>query len=59
MSWLACSQALRGILYEISPTDPAALLGATALVALAALIAGWLPAHMASRVTPMEVLRAE
>ncbi len=56
---LAVSGLLRRLLFEVSPTDPATLAAATALLAAAALVAISVPALRASRVDPMEALRNE
>ena len=50
---------LKSLLYEVAPTDPLTLGGATALLLVFALIASWLPARRAARVDPMEALRAD
>ena len=50
---------LRGLLFEVQPLDPASLLGAAVVLVVAALAATWLPARYATRVAPVEVLRAE
>jgi predicted permease len=50
---------LRGLLFEVEPLDPASLLGAAVVLVAAALAATWLPARYATRVAPVEVLRAE
>jgi predicted lysophospholipase L1 biosynthesis ABC-type transport system permease subunit len=50
---------LRGLLFEVQPLDPASLLGAAVVLVAAALAATWLPARYATRVAPVEVLRAE
>ena len=43
--------------YGLQPGDPATLAGAAAMLAPVGAIAGWLPAHRASRVDPADVLR--
>lgn len=54
----AATRVLRGLLFEIEPLDPVSL-GAAALVLIgAAVMATWLPARRATRVDPIEVLRA-
>ena len=55
----AATRVLRGLLFQIEPLDPASL--GTAAVALvgAAVVATWLPARRATRVDPIEVLRAQ
>ena len=50
---------LRGLLFEIEPLDPVSLLGAAVILVAAALVATWLPARYATRVSPLEALRAE
>ena len=55
----AGGRVLRGLLYEIGPLDPPALLGTAALVAGAAALACALPARRAARADPATLLRAE
>jgi hypothetical protein len=45
--------------FGVTPTDAASLAGAGAALAVAALIAGWLPARRASRIAPLAALRHE
>lgn len=55
----ATTRLLRGLLYEISPTDPITL-GTTVVVLLGvAFVASWLPARRAAAVDPAVVLRSE
>ena len=49
----------RGMLFGLTPTDPAVFALAASALTGAALIAGWLPARRASRVDPMNALRHE
>jgi putative ABC transport system permease protein len=53
------SRALRSVLYNVAPLDPAALISALLTLSLVALIACFVPARRASRVDPVEALRAE
>lgn len=53
------TRAIRALLYEVPPRDPATFLMVPAVLACTALIASWLPAVRASRTEPMEVLRTE
>lgn len=39
------------------PRDPATIVGASVVLAAVGALAGWLPAHRASRIDPAEVLR--
>jgi predicted permease len=50
---------LRAQLFEVSPLDPLTLLGVLLLVATVALLACWLPARGAARISPMQALRDE
>jgi putative ABC transport system permease protein len=56
---LATNRLLASLLYDTPSTDPLAFGGAALLLTLAAVIACWLPARRASRVSPLEALRAE
>jgi putative ABC transport system permease protein len=53
------SGALRSVLYDVAPLDPAALISALLTLSLVALIACFLPARRASLVDPIEALRME
>ena len=53
------TRALRTLLYEVSPTDPAILLVTCAGVLLVAALASVVPAVRALRVDPAVALRAE
>jgi putative ABC transport system permease protein len=56
---LAAGRVLAQILYEVSPSDPFALVAASVTLAAAALLACFLPARRATHVDPIEALRAE
>jgi putative ABC transport system permease protein len=56
---LAAARLMRSLLYGVGPTDVATLVGVTALIALATLLANWLPARRAARVDPLMALRYE
>src|ERR1700720_948774 len=56
---LGAGRVLARILYQVSPTDPVALVTATLVLASAALLACFFPANRATRVNPMTALRTE
>jgi ABC-type antimicrobial peptide transport system permease subunit len=56
---LAAGRVLARILYEVSPTDPLALISASLMLTTAALLACFFPASRATRVSPMTALRTE
>jgi putative ABC transport system permease protein len=58
IAW-AVTQALRSMLYGISPHDPATFAAIAALLAAVAFVASYLPGRRAMRVDPVETLRAE
>jgi len=56
---LAVGRILSQILYEVSPNDPFALLTSSLMLAVASLLACYLPARRATKVSPMTALRTE
>ncbi|MDI1248774.1 MAG: ABC transporter permease [Lacunisphaera sp.] len=57
--YLALSSLIGQLLYGIAPTDPLTLALAPVVLAASALLACWLPARKATRVNPIEALRAD
>ncbi|HEY3836656.1 MAG TPA: ABC transporter permease [Bryobacteraceae bacterium] len=55
----ACGRLLRGLLYGVSPLDPATLISVALVLAAAGGLACWLPGRAVSRVDPSTVLRYE
>lgn len=58
LAWLG-GDLLDGLIYGVTPRDPAALLAAPLLLTAVGLLAAWLPARRASAVDPARVLREE
>jgi predicted permease len=56
---VATGQLLSGILYQVGALDPVAFSTAPLLLAAATLLATWLPARRATRISPMTALRTE
>ena len=53
------SRLLSGLLFEIEPTDPLTFVAVGAVLAGVALLAAYIPARRATRVDPIDALRAE
>src|SRR5947207_12985566 len=56
---LATGKIVSAILFQVSSTDPFAFTLAPAVLMTAALIATWLPARRATKISPMAALRTE
>jgi putative ABC transport system permease protein len=56
---MAFTKVLSGMLYGVSPSDPAILAGVAAMMLAVAAASSLLPASSAARLEPMEVLRDE
>jgi len=56
---LSSTRILTSLLYELSPLDPLAISMAIVVVAVMTLAAAWLPARRATRINPIQALRAE
>jgi predicted permease len=58
LSWVG-SRAAVGLLYGVTPTDTATIVGCVATVVIVALVAAYVPARSASRIDPVIALRAD
>jgi ABC-type antimicrobial peptide transport system permease subunit len=56
---IGLTRFLRGMLFEVAPTDPATFIGVAILFVFTALLASYIPAGRAMRVDPMVALRYE
>jgi predicted permease len=56
---LGLARLLGGLLFGVSPADPASLAAATLLVGSAVVVAGWRPAARAAGLDPLDSLREE
>ena len=56
---LALSRILGSFLFEVKAVDPVMYMIVSLLLAIAAILACWIPARRASRVDPMITLRSE
>jgi predicted permease len=59
LSTLAVGRMVAGLLYELSPRDPAVLGTVTIALFAIALLSSWLPARRAARMEPTEALRMD
>jgi len=56
---LAVTRLMAGFLYGVSPLDPVTFVGVPLLLTLVALLACLLPARRATRINPVDAMRAE
>ena len=56
---LAATRVLRTFLFDLTPGDPVTYSGVVVVLAVAAILATWIPARRASRVDPVIALRGE
>lgn len=58
-AFVALGRFLRGLLVGVTPTDPVTLGGVTLAILIVSAVASWIPARRASRIDPLEALRAD
>jgi ABC-type antimicrobial peptide transport system permease subunit len=56
---VSSTRVLKSLLYELSPLDPMAISAAVATVLVMTIAAAWLPAWRATKINPINALRAE
>jgi putative ABC transport system permease protein len=56
---LAVGQLVRGLLHGISPYDPITFAVVPAVLLAVAVLASWIPAHRATRISPILALKSE
>ena len=56
---VAATRAMSGLLYEVSPLDPAVFAAVATILAASGLLASVVPARRATRVDPIVALRVE
>jgi predicted permease len=56
---LSSTRILKSLLFELSPLDPVAISASIAAVAVMTIAAAWLPARRATKINPIQALRAE
>jgi ABC-type antimicrobial peptide transport system permease subunit len=53
------TQMMKALLFEVSPLDPVTYCAVSLVLAAAALLASYIPAHRATTIEPVEALRVE
>ncbi len=56
---LLLGSGVEGLLFGVAPTDPATFAGVGMVLTAVSLLAAYIPARRASRVDPLDSLRAE
>ena len=56
---IVLSRSMKSLLFEVSPVDPWTYAGVCVLLLFAALLASYVPSRRATRIDPIESLRAE
>jgi ABC-type antimicrobial peptide transport system permease subunit len=56
---LAGSRLLESLLFNVGPRDPGVFVATTVALLVVAVVACWVPARRAARMSPVEALRAD
>ena len=56
---MALSDLVRGLLFDIEPTDPSTMVAGAAVLVISALTAAYLPARQGAATDPTRALRSE
>jgi ABC-type antimicrobial peptide transport system permease subunit len=56
---VAASRVLASLLFDVSPRDPAVFVVVSGLLIAVSIVACWLPARTAARISPTEALRMD
>jgi ABC-type antimicrobial peptide transport system permease subunit len=56
---LAGGRVIETLLYNVSPRDPVVIGAVTLLLTTVAIVACWLPARRAARLSPLDALRTD
>jgi ABC-type antimicrobial peptide transport system permease subunit len=56
---LAVTRLMTGLLFDVQPSDPVALAGALAVLAVVAFFASWVPGRAAASVEPLQAMRTD
>ena len=59
LAWLGLARLVTGLLFDVAPGDPLALVLVSIVLMLSACLACWLPAQRATRLDPIATLKAE
>jgi predicted permease len=57
--FLVAGRVMRGLLYGVGPDDPVTLVAAAGVLTVAAVVACWIPARRAARLSPVVALKNE
>jgi ABC-type antimicrobial peptide transport system permease subunit len=59
LAGFSMTRLVDGFLFGVAPSDPGTMAAAAGLLAVVAALASFLPARAATRIAPLEAMRAE